>query len=105
MAVAADKKAADTVILDMRDVCSFTDFFVITSGRSSRQAQAIAEEVRVRMKEQGIPAVSIEGEPQGDWILIDYLSVVVHVFAPETREFYRLENLWKDAPRLEAAAP
>lgn len=88
----------------MREVCSFTDFFVITSGRSSRQTRAVAEEIRLRIKEQGVSPLSIEGEVQGDWVLMDYLGVIVHVFTPETREFYRLETLWKDAPKVEVAA-
>lgn len=88
----------------MREVCSFTDFFVITSGRSSRQTRAVAEEIRLRIKEQGVSPLSIEGEVQGDWVLMDYLGVIVHVFTPETRDFYRLETLWKDAPKVEVAA-
>lgn len=100
--LAGDKKAADIVILDMRAVCTYTDYFVICSGRSARQSQAISDEVRYRLKQEGTTPSRVEGEQDGDWILIDYLGVVVHVFTPEARDFYRLENLWKDAPRLEA---
>lgn len=99
--MAAGKKAADIVILNMRDVCSYTDFFVICSGRSTRQAKAICDEVRLQIKKDGTSPVSLEGELKGDWILMDYLSVVVHIFTPEARDFYRLEVLWKDAPRVE----
>jgi ribosome-associated protein len=87
----------------MRTVCSYTDFFVICSGRSSRQAQAIADEVRYVLKQEGILPLRSEGE-QGDWVLIDYLGVVVHIFTPEARDFYRLENLWKEAARVEVDA-
>jgi len=102
--LAAGKKAEDTVVLDMREVCSYTDYFIITSGRSSRQTRAISDEVRAGMKKQGVLVLRTEGEPKGDWILMDYLSVVVHIFTPEARDFYRLEFLWKEAPRLEALA-
>ncbi|MHB1360977.1 MAG: ribosome silencing factor [Thermoleophilia bacterium] len=99
---AADKKAAGIVILNMKDVVSYTDYFLICSGRSERQTRAIADGIRSKLKEQGIPALRIEGEARGDWVLLDYLSVVVHIFTPESRDFYRLEVLWKEAPRVEA---
>lgn len=100
---AADKKAEEIIILDMREVCSYTDFFLICEGRSSRQTKAIADEIRVRMKAEGTLPLSVEGEVRGDWVLMDYLTVVVHIFTPEARDFYRLEVLWKEAPRVEAA--
>jgi ribosome-associated protein len=100
---AADKKAEDILILDMREVCSYTDFFLICEGRSSRQTKAIADEIRVRMKAEGVAPLRVEGEVRGDWVLMDYLTVVVHIFTPEARDFYRLEVLWKEAPRVEAA--
>lgn len=99
--MAAGKKAEGIVILDMKQICSYTDFFVICSGRSSRQTKAIVDEVRLKIKEAGVSPASLEGEVKGDWILMDYLSVVVHVFTPEARDFYRLEVLWKEAPRVE----
>jgi ribosome-associated protein len=102
--ITAGKKADDIVILDMRQVCSYTDFFVICSGRSSRQTKAIADEVRYQLKQRQMAALRVEGETEGDWILMDYLSVVVHIFTPEARDFYRLEVLWKEAPRLEAVS-
>lgn len=102
--IAGSKKAEDTVILDMRGVCSYTDFFIICSGRSGRQAQAIGDEIRFQMKQEGVLPLRVEGEQQGDWVLLDYLGVVVHVFTPETRDFYRLETLWKEAPKVEVPA-
>lgn len=99
--MASGKKAEGIVILDMKQICSYTDFFVICSGRSSRQTKAIGNEVRLKVKEAGVSPASLEGEVKGDWILMDYLSVVVHVFTPEARDFYRLEVLWKEAPRVE----
>ena len=100
--LAAGKKAQGTVILDMRELCSYTDYFIITSGRSSRQTRAIGEEIRLEMKKKGAVVFHVEGEPKGDWILMDYMNVVVHIFTPEARDFYRLEFLWKEAPRMEA---
>lgn len=87
--------------MEMKEVCSFTDYFVICSGRSVRQTAAICDEVRTGLKRQGIIPLRVEGESQGDWILIDYLDVVLHVFTPAARDFYRLEVLWKEARRLE----
>lgn len=99
--MAAGKKAEGIIILDMKQICSYTDFFVICSGRSSRQTKAIVDEVRLKIKEAGVSPASLEGEVKGDWVLMDYLGVVVHVFTPEVRDFYRLEVLWKEAPRVE----
>lgn len=86
----------------MREVVSYTDYFLICSGRSDRQTRAIADGIRGKIKEQGLPPLRVEGEARGDWVLMDYLSVVVHIFTPESRDFYRLEVLWKEAPRREA---
>ena len=77
-----------------------TDYFVICTGRNDRQVRTIAEEVEVRMKHAGLPAIGIEGADEGKWVLIDFVDVVVHVFQPAERDFYRLERLWSDAPRL-----
>ncbi|MHB0867693.1 MAG: ribosome silencing factor [Thermoleophilia bacterium] len=98
---AAAKKAEDIVILDMRELCSYTDFFVICTGRSTRQTKAVADEIRYQLKQAGTLALRVEGEQHGDWVLMDYLSVIVHVFTPDARDFYRLEVLWKEAPRTE----
>ena len=96
------------MILDMRPVCTYTDFFVVCSGRNARQTDAIWDEVHARMKqeERAIPR-SVDGVREGTWIVADYLDVVLHVFTPEAREYYRLEDLWGDVPSIdvgEAAA-
>lgn len=97
-ALAAEKLAADIVILDMGDVVTYTDYFVICSGRTARQTQAIAAEIRETLKRDGVAARGVDGERQGDWILLDFLDVVVHVFTPDARAFYRLESLWGEVP-------
>jgi len=104
-ALAQEKLAEDVVILDMRPVCTFTDFFVIASGRNPRQTAAIWDEVHGRIKhdERLLPR-TIDGTQEGSWILADYLDVVLHVFTPEAREFYKLEELWSDVPAVELDA-
>jgi ribosome-associated protein len=96
------------VILDMRPVCTFTDYFVVCSGRNPRQTAAIWDEVHGEMKrEQLLIPRSVDGTQDGTWILADYLDVVLHVFTPESRAFYKLEELWDDVPAVdlgEAAA-
>jgi ribosome-associated protein len=98
---ALDKKADELVIMDMRGISSFTDYFIICSGRSDRQVQGIADSVGTEMKKAGIPPLGIEGFTEGKWVLLDYGDVVVHVFYAPIREFYDLERLWADAPRIE----
>jgi ribosome-associated protein len=98
---ALDKKAADLVILDMQGISSFTDYFIICSGRSDRQVQGIASAIEMEMKKEGVLPLGIEGFTEGRWVLLDYDDVVVHVFYEPIRDFYDLENLWADAPRLE----
>jgi ribosome-associated protein len=96
---AADRKALEVVQLDMRGISAFTDYFVICSGRTDRQTKAIHDAVHQRMKsEHGMLPERVEGLGEARWILMDYLDVVVHVFTPETREYYRLEQLWGEAP-------
>ena len=103
-ALAQEKLAADVVILDMRPVCSYTDFFVVCTGQNPRQTKAVYEEVRERLKkEEGLLPRAVAGERQATWILADYLDVVLHVFTPEAREYYRLEELWGDVPSVELA--
>jgi ribosome-associated protein len=103
-ALAQEKLAANVVILDMRPVCSYTDFFVVCTGQSPRQTKAIYDEVRERLKkEDGLVPRAVAGERQASWILADYLDVVLHVFTPEAREYYRLEELWGDVPSVELA--
>jgi ribosome-associated protein len=103
-ALAQEKLAADVVILDMRPACSFTDFFVICTGQSPRQAKAIFDEVHERLKhDDSLLPRSVAGQREARWILADYLDVVLHVFTPEAREYYRLEELWGDVPSVELA--
>jgi ribosome-associated protein len=99
---AADKKARDIVALDLRGVAGYTDFFVICSGNTDRQTKAIHDGIHFALKkEEGLLPRRVEGLTEARWILMDYLDVVAHVFTPETRDFYRLEALWGDVPRLE----
>lgn len=103
-AYAADKKAENVVALDLREISSFTDFFVICSGSSEPQLKAIAGEISDRLcKEHQLKASAIDGFPTSQWIVLDYGSVVVHVFHESKRELYSLEDLWSDAPQLELA--
>jgi len=89
------------VILDMRGISSFTDYFIICSGRSDRQVQGIASSVEMEMRKKEVSPLGIEGFTEGKWILLDYDDVVVHVFYDPIREFYDLERLWADALRIE----
>ena len=101
---AADKKAIDVVELDLRGVLGYTDFFVIATGNTDRQAKAIHDGIHLGLKnEHGLLPRRVEGVAEARWILMDYLDVIVHVFTPEAREFYRLEQLWGEAPRRAAA--
>jgi ribosome-associated protein len=96
---ASDRKAIDLVQMDLRGMIGYTDYFVICSGRTDRQTKAIHDGIYAGMKaEHGVLPRRVEGLPGGSWILMDYLDVVVHVFTPETREYYRLEQLWGEAP-------
>lgn len=99
--LASDKKAEDIVVLDLQGISSFTDFFVICSGTSEPQLKAIAGEIEQRLRDDhGIRAVSVDGFPASQWIVLDYMQVIVHVFHKEKRVFYSLEDLWGDAPRV-----
>ena len=101
IAAAADKKALDIVVLDLRKAAGFTDFFVICSGGNVRQIHAIADGVVESLGEDSIKPAHVEGYDRSEWILIDYFDFVVHVFAPETRVFYGLERLWGNAEGIE----
>jgi ribosome-associated protein len=102
---AADVKAIDLVELDLRDVLGYTDYFVICSGNTDRQAKAIHDRIHERMKkEHGVLPRRVEGLAEARWILMDYLDVVVHVFTPDARDFYRLEQLWGEAPKRAVGA-
>ena len=99
-AYASDKKATDIVVLDLRGVLGYTDYFVICSGNTDRQTKAIHDAIHEGMKkEHGMLPRRVEGLPQATWVLMDYVDVVVHVFTPEVREYYRLEHLWGEAPK------
>jgi ribosome-associated protein len=101
-AVADSKKAEDVVVLDMRDLVAYTDFLAICTARGERQARAIVDEVRVRVKrEAGLLPGGVDGGGEAGWTILDYLDCVLHVFTPDARERYGLEELWRDAPRLE----
>ena len=98
---ASAKGGEDTVIIEVGSVLAITDAFVITSGRNGRQVKTIAEEVEARLKvDGGIKPMRVEGLGDSQWILLDYGDLVVHVFLDETREYYDLERLWSDAPRV-----
>lgn len=100
-----DKKAEELTILEMeKGSGAFTDYFVLCSGTNPRQIQAIADEVELRLKDAGLRPTHVEGYNQAEWILIDYVDFVVHVFSEKARKFYDLERLWKSARRLEPAA-
>jgi ribosome-associated protein len=93
------------MILDMREVVSYTDWFVIASGRNTRQTQALANELRKeRRDEVGARPIRVEGEREADWILLDYVDVVVHLFTPDARRYYRLDALWGQVPVVEFAS-
>jgi len=99
-----EKKGEDISILQMdQNSSAFTDYFVICSGKNPRQIQAIADEVELRLKRGGVPANQVEGYNQADWVLIDYVDFVVHIFSEASRKFYDLERLWKSARKITAA--
>ena len=97
---AQSKKAEDIVVLDILAVSSFTDAFVICSGSNQRQVQSIADGIETELKAAGVRPIGIEGYSNGGWVLMDYGDFVVHILLPESRKFYDLERLWKNAPRI-----
>jgi ribosome-associated protein len=96
-----ERKAIEPVLFEVGRLTSIADYFLIASGKSSRQVQAIAQHLRTRMKEEGFTLFGIEGEREGHWILLDYGDLIVHLFHQPVREFYDLEGLWIEAPRVE----
>jgi ribosome-associated protein len=100
-AIADQKQAVDIVALDMRGLVSYTDFLVLCTARNQRLAKAIHDDVYGRLKAAGLLPDHVEGEREANWVLMDYLDCILHVFVPEAREYYRLETLWGEAPRLE----
>jgi ribosome-associated protein len=99
------KKAEDILVLDLREISSFTDFFVIVTGNSSRQNVAIFESIEQSLKKESSVPLGVEGREHAEWILMDYGSFIVHVFSRTAREYYSLEKLWGDAPRVTYATP
>ena len=99
---AQDHKALDLKILDVQGVCSFTDYFVICTGTSTRHTQTICDAVVEELRQSGVKPAHVEGYSGAEWILVDYLNFVVHIFLESARQFYDLERLWKTAKRLEA---
>jgi len=95
-----EKKGSNLVVLDLRGISSFTDYFVICEGNSARQTQAISDAVLEELKKDHIVPSHIEGYSQGNWILIDYIDFIVNIFLPKTRRFYDLERLWGDAAEI-----
>lgn len=102
-ALAADKKAIDIAILDVRGMTSYADYLVLASGESDRQVTAVADHVEEKLKEQGVRPIGTEGRETGSWVLLDYGEVVVHLFFTEVRAAYDLDGLWADAPREKVA--
>ena len=99
---ALDKKAQDAVVLELVEICSFTDYFLICTGTSTRHNQTIADHIEETLKKEGVRPLHIEGYPEGDWILLDYVDFVVHIFSARAREFYDLERLWRAGKRHDA---
>jgi ribosome-associated protein len=101
---ALDHKAQDLVLLDVREISSFADYFLICSGRSSRQVQGIADRLEETLRDLGIRTLGVEGRREGHWVLMDYGDVIVHIFYGPIRDVYDLESLWSDARRVDLPA-
>lgn len=104
VSAAEDKKAIDPVVLKLVEITSFADYFVICSGNSTRQVQAIADEIEDQLRQQKVRPLNIEGYKNAEWILMDYGSMIVHVFSENSRHFYDLERLWRDAEKVDLAS-
>jgi ribosome-associated protein len=96
--VAASKKAANILMLDMREVTLLADYYILCDGTSTRQIDAISDELLDKLKREGTRPAMIEGTPESGWVLIDFGSVIAHIFSPEQRRYYQLEELWQEAP-------
>ena len=101
LSAASEKKAINSVVLDLREIASFTDYFLITSGTNERQVQAISDEVVETLKKAGTAAARVEGYKSAEWILLDYGYFVVHVFDEKARKFYDLERLWRESRQVQ----
>ena len=99
IATAQDKLAVDLTVLDLRNATAFTDFFIVCTGTSSRHSQSIADSIEEKLKRHGVRPLHIEGRGEADWILMDYVDFVVHIFSARAREFYDLERLWRTGKR------
>lgn len=95
--IASDKQATDIILLDIQSIASFADYFVLLSADSMRQINALVDDITLQLKTEGIRVGHKEGTSEGGWVLLDYGDVLIHVFSPEEREYYRLEELWKEA--------
>jgi ribosome-associated protein len=104
LSIILERKAVDPVLFEVGKLTSISDYFLIASGKSSRQVQAISQHLQRRMKDEGFTLFGVEGERDGHWVLLDYGDLVVHLFYEPVREFYDLEGLWIEAPRVEAEA-
>jgi ribosome-associated protein len=102
---ALDKKASQLVVLEVREFTSIADYFIICSGRSDRQVQSIAQGIQEAAREAEIAVISVEGTSRGHWVLMDFADVIVHVFYQPVREFYDLDGLWADAPKVQLPEP
>jgi len=102
---ALEKKAYDLILMEVREVTSIADYFIICSGRSDRQVQSIAQGIEENLGAMGYPPSSVEGISRGQWALMDFSDVIVHIFYQPVREFYDLEGLWGHAPRVELPEP
>lgn len=96
-----ERKAIDPILMEVGRLTSFTDYFLVASGNSSRQVQAISQHMARRLREEGFRPLGVEGEQEGHWVLMDYGDVVIHIFYQPVREFYDLEGLWTEAPRVD----
>ena len=101
LGIIEERKAIEPILMEVSRLTSFTDYFLVASGASTRQVQAMSQHMARRLREQGFKPFGIEGEQEGHWVLMDYGDVVIHIFYQPVREFYDLEGLWTEAPRVE----
>ena len=97
----ARMKVSDIVVLDLRGICSFTDYFVIGSAASTRQVKSVCDEINDALKGEKVLPLHIEGYPEGNWVILDYCDFVIHIFFEDTRNYYNIERLWGDAQRIQ----